>query len=180
MYATCSIVAGTEFSELDKIDRAILETLNKNARTPSRDIANKLTSMGFEMTDRDVRKRIERLEKKGVIKGYTAVLAEEKLTDRLDLILLKFKATRDFSSTIERLKLYAKKLPTCILVAGLGGEWHAAILMGHGSSGSSLKTESHLVEKFADDIADFRISDFKLEHINALYLPLLFLSISES
>jgi len=172
---TTIIVAGTEFPELDKIDRLVLEMLNKNARTPSRDIANKLKSMGFDITDRAIRKRIERLESKGVIRGYTAVLAEEKLTDRMDLILLRFKATKDFSSTLERFKEYAKKLPSCILVAGLSGEWHVAVLMGHDSGSSSLRTESQLVEKFADDIADFRINDFKLEHVNALYLPILFL-----
>lgn len=175
MYVATVIVVGTEFSELDEIDRIVLEMLNKNARAPSRDIANKLKSMGFDITDRAVRKRIERLEKKGVIRGYTAVLAEDKIMDRLDLILLRFKATKDFSSTLERVKEYAKKLPTCILVAGLSGEWHVAVLMGHDSSSTSLRTESHLVEKFADDIADFRISDFKLEHVNALYLPILFL-----
>jgi len=168
-------VAEAEFPELDKIDRLVLEMLSKNARMPSRDIANKLKSMGVDITDRAVRKRIERLEGKGIIKGYTAVLAEEKLTESLDLILLRFKPAKDFSSTLERLKEYAKKLPTCILVAGLSGEWHVAVLMGHDTS-SSLRTESQLVEKFADDIADFRISGFKLEHVNALYLPILFLS----
>ncbi len=173
--SSSTIIVGSEFSELDKIDRLVLEMLNKNARTPSRDIANKLKSMGFDITDRAVRKRIERLEGKGIIRGYTAIVAEEKLTDRFDLVLLRFKATKDFSSTLERLKEHAKKLPTCIFVAGLSGEWHVAILMGHESSGSSLRTESQLVEKFADDIADFRISDFKLEHVNALYLPILFL-----
>jgi hypothetical protein len=61
------------------------------------------------------------------------------------------------------------------MVAGLSGEWHVAVLMGHDTSSSSLKPESKLVEKFADDIADFRISDFRLEHVNALYLPILFL-----
>jgi DNA-binding Lrp family transcriptional regulator len=175
MYSATVIVAGTEFSELDKTDKLILEMLNKNARAPSKDIANKLKSIGIDITDRGVRKRIERLEGKGIIRGYTAVLAEEKLTDHLDLILLRLKATKDFSSTLERLKEHAKKLPTCILVAGLSGEWHIAVLMGHDSSGTSLRTESQLVEKFADDIADFRISDFKLEHVNALYLPILFL-----
>jgi len=167
-------VAG-EFPELDKIDRLVLEMLNKNARMPSRDIANKLKSMGIEITDRAVRKRIERLEGKGIIRGYTAILAEEKPTDRLDLVLIRLKATRDFSATVERLKDYAKKLPTCIFVASLSGEWHLAILMGHDASSASLRTESHLVEKFADDIADFRVSDFKLEHANALYLPILFM-----
>ncbi len=168
-------MAGMEFSGLDRIDTIVLEMLNKNARIPSRDIANKLKTMGFDITDRAVRKRIERLEKKGVIKGYTAVLAEEKEMDRLDLILIRFKATKDFSSTLERVKEYAKSLSTCVLVAGLGGEWQVAVLMGHDSRSTSLKSESRLVEKFADDIADFRISDFKLEHINSLYLPVLFL-----
>jgi len=175
MYLATVTVAGTEFSELDKIDRLILEILNKNARAPSRDIANKLKSMGTEITDRAVRKRIERLESKGVIRGYTAILAEEKPAEHMDLILLRFKPAKDFNATVERLKEHAKNLPACIMVAGLSGEWHVAVLMGHDTSGSSLKTESKLVEKFADDIADFRISDFKLEHVNALYLPILFL-----
>ncbi|MEM2761090.1 MAG: winged-helix domain-containing protein [Nitrososphaerales archaeon] len=166
---------GTDFPELDQVDKIILEMLNTNARMPSKEIANKIKSKGMDITDRAVRKRIERLEKKGVIRGYTAILAEEKLVDRFNLILLRFKPAKDFSSALERVKEYAKNMPTCVFVAGLSGEWHVAVLLSH-ESGASLRSESRFIEKFADDISDFRICDFKPEHLNSLYLPILFMS----
>ena len=59
----------------DKIDQRIIEILNENARTSSKDIAIDLRKQGHDVSDRTIRKRIERLEKSGIIKGYKAVLS---------------------------------------------------------------------------------------------------------
>ena len=58
------------WSNLDKVDQKIIEILNNNARTPSKEIANELRKSGHDVSDRTIRKRIERLEKSGIIKGY--------------------------------------------------------------------------------------------------------------
>ena len=56
-------------SELDGVDRKILEILQVNAKTPYREIAEKL---GIAIST--VHDRIKRLERKGIIRGYTVVL----------------------------------------------------------------------------------------------------------
>ncbi len=53
---------------LDKVDQKIIEILNNNARTPSKEIADELEKIGQDVSDRTIRKRIERLEKSGIIK----------------------------------------------------------------------------------------------------------------
>lgn len=56
-----------------KLDSRIIELLQKNARIPFLEIARKLKVSGPTIHD-----KISKLEKSGVIKGYTAVIDEEK------------------------------------------------------------------------------------------------------
>jgi len=60
--------------ELDDIDLKIIEMLRENGRASYKDLAEKL-SIGVAT----VYKRVKRLEKLGVIKGYTAIIDEAKL-----------------------------------------------------------------------------------------------------
>ena len=69
-------MSGDAWSNLDKVDQKIIEILNNNARTPSKEIATELVKSGYDVSDRTIRKRIERLEKSGIIKGYKAVLTD--------------------------------------------------------------------------------------------------------
>jgi DNA-binding Lrp family transcriptional regulator len=55
---------GQNWSTLDEVDQKIINVLNKNARTPSKEIASELRNFGVDVSDRTIRKRIERLEKK--------------------------------------------------------------------------------------------------------------------
>lgn len=59
---------------MDHIDRQIVRILQKNARTPLKVIAEKAY-----LSSPAVSARIERLEKAGIITGYTARVNEEKL-----------------------------------------------------------------------------------------------------
>ncbi len=65
----------SSWSTLDEVDQKIIGILNKNARTPSKEIASELRNSGVDVSDRTIRKRIERLEKNGIIRGYKAVLS---------------------------------------------------------------------------------------------------------
>lgn len=69
-------MSGDAWSNLDKVDQKIIEILNNNARTPSKEIATELVKSGYDVSDRTIRKRIECLEKSGIIKGYKAVLTD--------------------------------------------------------------------------------------------------------
>ena len=56
---------------MDDLDKSILRILQKNARTPVKDIAQQVA-----LTSPAVSNRIRRLERDGVIAGYTVVLHE--------------------------------------------------------------------------------------------------------
>jgi Lrp/AsnC family leucine-responsive transcriptional regulator len=61
-------------SDLDDIDRAILDLLRENARRTVADIAARVN-----LSAAPVKRRIERLERLGVILGYTLQVDHEKL-----------------------------------------------------------------------------------------------------
>jgi repressor of nif and glnA expression len=49
---------------LDEVDKVVLSQLGKNARMSSLQIAHTLKDIGYDITDRTIRHRLERLEKK--------------------------------------------------------------------------------------------------------------------
>lgn len=59
---------------VDETDIGILEVLRKNARTPFLYIAKKL-----RISESTIRKRVKELERKGVIKKYTAIVEPSTL-----------------------------------------------------------------------------------------------------
>ena len=60
--------------DLDDIDKQIIALLQENARISNREIAKKVG-----LTATPTIERVKRLERKGVIKGYMAVLEKEKV-----------------------------------------------------------------------------------------------------
>lgn len=57
---------------LDSTDTALLALLRENARTPTAELARRL-----QLSRTTVQSRIERLERHGVVAGYTVVVADE-------------------------------------------------------------------------------------------------------
>ena len=86
------------WSNLDKVDQKIIEILNNNARTPSKEIASELKKSGHDVSDRTIRKRIERLEKSGIIKGYKAVLTDVSGVNEYQAVLMKLKPSKGSSA----------------------------------------------------------------------------------
>lgn len=68
-------------SRKDQTNVKILKTLLSNARLSSRQIAKKV-----DVSAATVISRIKKMEKKGTIKGYTAILDQEKLGYELTVI----------------------------------------------------------------------------------------------
>ena len=60
--------------ELDDIDKQIIAHLQENARISNREIAKRVG-----LTATPTIERVKRLEREGVIKGYTVVLEKEKV-----------------------------------------------------------------------------------------------------
>ncbi|KAG0511575.1 MAG: AsnC family transcriptional regulator [Nitrosopumilaceae archaeon] len=161
------------WSNLDKVDQKIIEILNKNARTPSKEIATELRKSGHDVSDRTIRKRIERLEKSGIIKGYKAVLSDVSETSEYEALFMKFKPTKSLESVKESIKEHVITIPDYLLVANLDGEWNMLIVMKV-ETGKKNPT-SKIIERFSEQVIDYRISKFDIKNVNLLNMSLLLL-----
>ena len=162
------------WSNLDKVDQKIISILNKNARTPSKEIATELKNAGLDVSDRTIRKRIERLEKNGIIKGYKAVLSDISGAEEFEALFLKLKVTRSLDTITESIKEHVKTLSNYLLVATLDGEWNMMIVLK--IDDMQRKPSSRLIEKFSEQILDYRISAIQMKDINLLNMSQLLLS----
>jgi Lrp/AsnC family transcriptional regulator, leucine-responsive regulatory protein len=83
--------------EIDSIDREILDLLRENARRTVTDIAARVN-----LSAAPVKRRIERLERLGVIVGYTLVVDHGKLDGLLEAFTeLRFAGTTGFDAIVE-------------------------------------------------------------------------------
>jgi len=163
-----------DWSNLDKVDQKIIAILNKNARTSSKEIAMELRNAGLDVSDRTIRKRIERLEKNGIIKGYKAVLSDVSSSDKFEALFLKLKVTRSLESITESIKDFVKSLPNYLFVATIDGEWNMLIVMK--VEELQKNQSSKIIEKFSEQVLDYRISEIQMKDVNLLNMSLLLLT----
>ena len=161
------------WSNLDKVDQKIIEILNNNARTPSKEIASELKKSGHDVSDRTIRKRIERLEKSGIIKGYKAVLTDVSGVNEYRVILMKLKPSKSLETVKNSIKEFITKLDNYLLVANMEGEWNMLVIIQIDSAKSN--TSQKIVEKFSDELIDYRINEIDIKDVNILNMSLLLL-----
>ena len=161
------------WANLDKVDQKIIEILNENARTPSKEIALELRKEGHDVSDRTIRKRIERLEKSGIIKGYKAVLSDIASSVESEALFLKFKVTKSPENLQESIKEFTAALPNHLFIASLEGEWNMMIVMK--VEDSEKNPTSKIVKRFSEHIMDYRVSNFQIKDVNILNMSLLLL-----
>lgn len=161
------------WSNLDKVDQKIIEILNNNARTPSKEIASELKKSGHDVSDRTIRKRIERLEKSGIIKGYKAVLTDVSGVNEYRGILMKLKPSKSLEAVKNLIKEFVTKLDNYLLVANMEGEWNMLVIIQLDSAKSN--TSQKIVEKFSDELIDYRINEIDIKDVNILNMSLLLL-----
>lgn len=102
-------------TDLDRIDKSILRELQKDGR-----LANVELSRRVGLSATPCLERVKRLEKNGFIKGYTAVLAPEKLHASL-LVFVEIRLTRTSPDVFDEFKKSVIDLPQvleCHLVSG--------------------------------------------------------------
>lgn len=161
------------WSNLDKVDQKIIEILNSNARTPSKEIASELKKSGHDVSDRTIRKRIERLEKSGIIRGYKAVLTDVSGVNEYRVILMKLKPSKSLETVKNSIKEFVTKLDNYLLVANMEGEWNMLVIIQLDSAKSN--TSQKIVEKFSDELIDYRINEIDIKDVNILNMSLLLL-----
>ncbi len=102
-------------SELDNIDQRILAELEANGRLPIVELATRVN-----LTNTPCSERVKRLEKRGFITGYSAVIDKERLgLAHLTVVQVSLAATADHS--LDRFNDAVRRVPeieTCLMVAG--------------------------------------------------------------
>ncbi|CAD6514529.1 Transcription regulator, AsnC-type [metagenome] len=161
------------WSNLDKVDQKIIEILNSNARTPSKEIADELKKSGHDVSDRTIRKRIERLEKSGIIKGYKAVLTDVSGINEYQAILMKIKPSKSLEMVKNSIKDFVIKLDNYLMISNMEGEWNMLVIIQIDSAKSN--TSQKIVEKFSDELTDYRINEIDIKNVNILNMSLLLL-----
>jgi Lrp/AsnC family transcriptional regulator, leucine-responsive regulatory protein len=101
--------------KLDPIDHRILEILQKNARTKLNEMAQQLG-----LTIPTISERIQKLEERGVIKGYTAILDAKRLgKDITAFITVSIDSSKHYQMFMERAR-ETEEILECHSVTGDG------------------------------------------------------------
>jgi DNA-binding Lrp family transcriptional regulator len=147
---------------LDEIDKIILSYLGKNARIPSTEIRSNLQDMGYKITERAVRYRLQRLEKDNMILGYSAILNPKFVSEKINrTIILKFKFSHNISILTERLKNYVEQISFCIYSARLSGDFDWICHFVFDSVEQYELESDNFLNRFAELIADYRSYESK-------------------
>ncbi len=97
---------------MDQLDRRIIAALQHNARDSTTHIASKL---GVARTT--VHERINRMEKRGVIAGYSVVLRDSEDTPRVQIVVLLEVQQKETTRIIKRLEAYPE-VKLCLSING--------------------------------------------------------------
>jgi len=89
-------------------------------------------------------------------------------------LFVKIKVTRSVGSITEAIKNFVKTLPNYLFVAIVEGDWNMIIVMR--IEGSEKNPTSRVIEKFSDQILDYRTSGIQIKDINLLNMSLLLLT----
>jgi Lrp/AsnC family transcriptional regulator, leucine-responsive regulatory protein len=98
---------------LDDIDRKILALLRENARRTLADIGAQVS-----MSVAAVKRRVERLERDGVIKGYTARIDTSMLQDAIEVVMEVYCADRTSPGDIRPSFEHVEEVVTGFTVSG--------------------------------------------------------------
>ena len=156
----------------DKVDQTIIKILSKNSRTLSKEIALELRKMGFDMHDRTVRKRIARLERTGVIKGYK-VITDTPPEVKYKIILVKLKPSKSIALLKKSIHQSFKKNPQLLMTAETSGDWDLLIVS---SDEDGTKELPDALGKISNEIKNYSVNVINFTSVNVETMSLLMLN----
>ncbi|HZA62607.1 MAG TPA: GAF domain-containing protein [Nitrososphaeraceae archaeon] len=140
----------------------MLSYLGKNARISSGEIERKLQDIGYRITERAIRYRIQKLETSDIVLGYSAILNPSYISDRVNrTIILKFKYSYNTSALIDRLENYVQEASFCIYSARLSGDFDWICHFVFDSTEQYELESNNFLHRFADLILDYRSYESK-------------------
>ena len=86
---------------------------------------------------------------------------------------MKLKPSKSLESVKDSIKEFVTKLDNYLLVANMEGEWNMLVIMQTDSEKSN--TSQKIVEKFSEEIIDYRINEIDIKDVNILNMSLLLL-----
>lgn len=148
---------------VDAIDRIILSCLGVNARISSQFIATHLQDIGYTITDRAIRQRLDRLEKSNTILGYSVILDPNVISEKINrTILLRFKYTKRTEELIKLLIKYVNESDFCIYSSKINGnfDWVCHFIF---DSVKQYELESdNFQNRFKELVSDFHSYESKM------------------
>lgn len=106
-------------SDIDSVDRQILDLLIENGRRTAKEIADLVG-----LSPSPVRRRIERLEQTGIIAGYTAVVDESRLGNTFEAFAeLRFAG----NTKVAEITASARDIPEVIGIYTVAGDPDAIV-----------------------------------------------------
>jgi Lrp/AsnC family leucine-responsive transcriptional regulator len=86
---------------------------------------------------------------------------------------MKLKLTKSLEAVKDSIKEFITKLDNYLLVANMEGEWNMLIIIQVNSEKSN--TAQKIVEKFSEELIDYRINEIDIKEANILNMSLLLL-----
>jgi DNA-binding Lrp family transcriptional regulator len=152
---------------IDEIEKIILGSLGKNARISSIEITRLLHALEYSITERAVRYRIKKLEKDGIIIGYSTILNPNYTNEKIQkLILIKFRIIRDNVILVDRLMKYLNDSAFCVYACRLHGDYDFVCHFIFDSIDQFDLEIDNFIYQFSDLIADFRTFDSRVFKFN--------------
>lgn len=104
-------------SELDKMDVSILRALQQNGRMSNADLAAKVG-----LSPSACSRRLDQLEKSGIISGYHARLSNAALDYKM-MVIVHISLSGQFAKTLAEFEAAVKKCPNVLVCYLMSGEY---------------------------------------------------------
>ena len=109
---------------VDELDKRILNMLIADGRQSTRAMTKMLSEEGIRISERGLGKRIARLEKEGIITGYTAIVDMKKVNMSVPrLVTVKLSSPKNYVQRLEDMRTYLKDAPFCDFSARSNGSF---------------------------------------------------------
>ena len=86
---------------------------------------------------------------------------------------MKLKPSKSLEAVKDSIKDFIVKLDNYLLVSNMEGEWNMLVIIQ--SNSEKTNTSQKIVEKFSDELIDYRINEIDIKDVNILNMSLLLL-----
>ncbi|MEX0861182.1 hypothetical protein [Nitrosopumilus sp.] len=88
-------------------------------------------------------------------------------------VLMKLKPSKSLEAVKDTIKDFIIKLDNYLLVANMEGKWNMLVIVQVNSEKTT--TSQKIVEKFSEELIDYRINEIDIKDVNILNMSLLLL-----